>query len=811
MDALIQDLRYAFRTLWASKSFAAVAVIALALGIGANSALFSVVNGVLLRPLPFPEPDRLVIITNSTSEQRDGSQAPADYLDLRQLDRAFAVVAAFRQELFTLTERGEPQQLAGYLVTSNFFDVFRVNARLGRVFDRRDEPARPPIVVLSHALWQSRFGSDPNIVGQSVHLGGTSYQAVGVMPQGFAWPPKAEIWVLAPRIVPDSPVELDGDLASNREIQFLNVAARLKPGIPLSAAQAEASALGTRLERQFPASSSRAFHLIPMHDFLVSDVRTVLMVLLSAVGFVLLIACTNVANLMLARAARRQREIGIRTALGAGRLRLMRQLLTESLVLSMAGGIAGLLVALWGTDLFITLSPDNLPRLDEVRLDAGVVTFTVLVSLATGVLFGLAPALQASSVNLTDSLKEGTSGAGSGRRRRRTQNLLVVAEFALSMMLVTGAGLMARSFLKLREVDPGFAPAAIMSVDIALPQTQYRESQKTIALYDRLLERFSSSPAGGPIALAFPLPLAGNGSGSATFLIEGRPVPERRSRPAAAFNVVSPGYFRVMAVPLVRGRDFGAQDVDGTSPVVMISRTMADRYWPNADPIGQRINLGDENDPKSWNTIIGVVGDVRPAALSQPPGPEVYLTYRQLPFPYLTAVVRTSAPASSVRAAFRNALNDIDKDFPLGDVKRMDDIVSTSVAQPKFRTLLLSAFALLAVILAAVGIYGLMNYSVTRRTRELGIRVALGADRGDVLRLILVDGLRLAAAGVVLGLLGTFILGRLITSLLFGVTATDPWTFATVSTLLVAVGLAASYFPARRAMRVDPLMALRSE
>ncbi len=594
MDTLLQDFRYGLRTLARNPAFTAIAVIVLALGIGANTAIFSVVNAVLIRPLPYANPDRLVSVVRSTSGTRTGAFSAADFLDFRDRRRALEEMAAYREDVFTLTDKPDPEQVTGVLVTDGFFNVFQVNAFIGRTVGPQDRRDGVRAVVLSHKLWAKSFNSDSSIAGQNIHLNGNSYTVVGVMPPTFDWPRDGQLWMLGTGRVPAPPLDIENFTEANRDVHYLEVIGRLQQASTLASAEADVDTTARAIEQEHPRQSEESsYTLVPLREELVQNVRTALLVLLGAVACVLLIACANVANLLLARAVGRQREMGIRAAMGAGRGRIIRQLLTESVTLALLGGVAGLLVAGWGIDVILSMAPSTLPRLDDVHLDGSVMLFSVIATIMTGLLFGVVPAIQSSAVDLNQSVKEGGAIGGSASRRRM-QRTLIVAEIALSMILVAGAGLMARTLTHLRAVDPGFNPTQNFAVSLALPQSQYRDGKSQIAFYDRFVERFAQLPGAPPLALGFPVPLEGSFGGTASFSIEGQPPVNPSNKPTAALNIVSTGYFRVLGVPIVAGRDLDARDGDKAPQVGLINQAMARQFWPGQDPLGSRINLGDE-------------------------------------------------------------------------------------------------------------------------------------------------------------------------------------------------------------------------
>jgi predicted permease len=807
LEQLAQDLRFGVRMLTKRPGFTLVAIITLALGIGANTAIFSVVNTILLQPLPYKDADRLVMIWEDGTQQGfpRNSTTPANFIDWRDQNQVFEGMAALGRESFNLTGTGEPEKIDGRRVSANLFDLLGVEPHLGRAFlPEEDQPGGSRVVIMGHGLWQRRFGSDTDIIGKPLNLNGESFTVVGVMPPHFQFPSREdELWV---------PIAFDSREAANRGRHFLEVIARAKPGITLQQAQAEMNTIAARLQQQYPdMTTSVGSVVIPLHEQVVGDIKPALLVMLGAVGLVLLIACANVANLLLARAAVRQKEIAIRVALGAGRLRLMRQFLTESILLAGFGGGVGLLMSLWGISLLKAFIPQNISQVQAVTVDARVLGFTLLVSLLTGMIFGLAPMTQASKVDLNETLKEGGRDSAAGSRGNRIRGMLVVAEVAVSLILLIGAGLLINSFMRLSHIDPGFRANNLLTMRIMLPQLKYPDHRRRTAFYTDLVRHVEALPGVQSAAVTNWIPLVLQGD-TVGISIEGRPDPGPAERPDVVTRVVSPHYFATMGIELLQGREFGEQDRVGPGAVVVISETMARRLWPGEDPIGKRITPGRADDPDDWCEIIGVVKDVRQFQLDADPKPQMYFTYEQAEFFAPNhLVVRTNVEPQSLAATVRGTVWEIDKDQPVSNISTMEEILSESVARQRFSTLLLGIFAAVALVLAAVGIYGVMSYTVAQRTREIGIRMALGAQSGDVLKLVIGQGMRLALVGVTVGLIGAFALTRLMQSLLFDVSATDPVTFVVIAFLLTAVALLACYLPARRAVKVDQTVALRYE
>jgi len=807
MESLWQDLRYGTRMLLKQPGFTLIAIITLALGIGANTAIFSVVNAVLLRPLAFKEPDRLVAVWERNLKKPDGEKSfvgGANFSDWKRQSQSFDALAAYMNWNYNLTGDGEPQRLRAIVATGDLFRALGVEPALGRTFaPDDDQDGRDNVVVLSHAFWQSRFGANREIVGQTVTLNNGKHTVIGVMPAWFEFPDaRTEIW---------RPMAMSAEQAQNRQGKWLRVIGRLKAGVSPEQASAEMNAIAGRLERQYPeANGGWGASLLPLHEEVAGKVRRLMWILLGAVGFVLLIACANVANLLLARAASRQKEMAVRSALGANRVRLLSQFLIESLLLAALGGAAGLLLARWCSEALIALSPGGIPRLSESALDARVLGFTLLLALLATLLCGLIPAWQASKPDLDETLKEGGRGA-TGHAGRRWRSALVVAEVAAGVVLLVGAGLMVRSFLKLQQVNAGFDPRNLLTMQIMLPAGKYARNEQQIAFFQQTLEKIKTLPGVQSAGAVQDLPLRLNAT-SFPVTIPGRPAVAENERPMAVHRTVSDDYPRTMGIPLLRGRAFTPRDDLNAPPVVIINQTMARRLWPDEDPVGKQLRFGAPEDPPY--TIVGVAGDIKHMGLAGEEGAVIYQPHAQKRFAWLrwmAIVVRTDAEALSLAAAIRRRVQEVDRDQPVYEVATMEELLAKSVAEPRFTTLLVGGFALLALGLAALGIYGVVSFAVVQRTHEIGIRVALGAQVRDVLALVIRQGMTLALLGVALGLAGAFALTRLIESLLFGVTTTDPLTFIGVSALLPIVALAACWIPARRAAKVDPLVALRCQ
>ncbi|HEX8174893.1 MAG TPA: ABC transporter permease [Pyrinomonadaceae bacterium] len=807
MGTLWQDIRFSLRLMAKKPGFTFIGMLALALGIGANTAIFSVVRAVLLSPLQYSHSERLVWIweTNPGADIKEEPASMPNFNDWRTQNQSFEEMAGFTNTAVTMTGDGEPERISTGLITASFFSTLGTQPLMGRSFtDEENGPKGARVAILSHGLWQRRFGSNPKVIGQVITISGNPYQIVGVMPQGFK----------DPLPVQRNPTEMWIPLAMTfeptlRRSDFLKVVGRLKPGVTIEQARAEMKTITARLEQQYPDTNTGwGTIVIPLQERIVGDVRPAMWVIVGVVGFLLLIACANVANLLLARSAARQQEIAVRRALGAGRLRLIRQFLTESVMLALAGGLMGTLLAMWGVELLTRLGPVNIPRLDEVRLNWMVLLFTLGVSVLTGVIFGLIPALHATNPDLTESLKEGGRSSTEGRRGARLRNALVVAEIAIALVMLIGAGLMVKSFIRLQSVDPGFKPERILAIDFSLPSAKYKENTQQLAFWEQLMGRVSQLPGVERVAAVNTIPFTG---GSVLgFSIEGRPEPPTGNTPDAEHRVVTPGYFDAMGIPLVRGSAITEQHNSNSPAVTVINETMARKYFPGEDPIGKRINLGNpEKSP--WLTVIGIVRDVRQKALNEEPYPQMYVPYAQFPSRSMTLLARTSNEPSMLVPAIRSELSSMDKDQPLYNVRTMERVMSESIARQRFSMLLIAIFAGVGLVLASVGIYGVMSYTVAQRTHEIGVRMALGASAGDVLKMVVRQGMLLAVAGTGVGLVASFLLTRFISSLLFNVSASDPLTYLLLSLLLISVALLACLIPARRATRVDPMVALRYE
>jgi putative ABC transport system permease protein len=799
MSALFSDLRHAVRGFRRAPGFTTVAVLTLSLGIGGATAIYSVVDGILLRPLPYPEPPRLLKVGRTTTAGTDGAFSAADFLDVQREISALGQVAGYREDISDVTGSGEPVRVPGLQTTAAFFDVLQVTPVVGRVYSAADE-GRGALAVIGEGLWQRQFGSRPDIVGTRVRVNGTPTEILGVVGQSVRHPLKVDLWTLAPAKVPTSPIPSEkGD--AERDIQYFGVIARLASGATLADANRQLDVLAERLGREFPDSNRNEwFRARPLAESLVVDVRAGLLVLLGGVACVLLIACANVAGLMLARSLTRRRELAVRASLGAGTWQLARLLVVESLVLAIAGGAAGLVLAAWGVDLLLAIAPEQLTRLTGVVLDWRVAAIASAATTLVGLLAGLAPALQSARPQLNQDLKDG--GRTGTAIRTRFRSSLVVFEVAAALILLIGAGLMLTSLSRLRAVDPGFRTTSLAAVELPLPQTRY-DGPAQGRFYRQVLERLQANPATARSAMVFPMPLRGSNA-SASVEIEGQPEQQARDRPPAELNMVSKEYFETMGLRLLRGRGFAPTDVDGQPAVVIINERLAAEFG-DVDPIGRRINLGD------WVTVVGIVSDARRQSLEMAPKPNVYLPFTQFTLPFMSVVVRTDGPPAAVATAVKAAVRELDPDLPVETVRTIEQIIELATGQSRFRTFIFAAFASLALLLAAVGVYGLVSFSVSQRTSEMGVRLALGASPRQVGALVLRQGLTLAVLGVALGLAIAALGGRLLATLLYETSATDPAVYSALALLLLTIAALACYVPARRAMRVDPMRALRAD
>ena len=824
MDSIIQNIRYGIRSLMRQPLFSVIAILTLALGIGANTAIFSVVNAVLLRPLPFPNPEQLVLVRDDLKGRQiqDVGISVDELKDFQQSSGVFDQISAVWPVDANLTGSDRPERIELLAVSPDYFSLLGASAQLGRVFGPQDQAAGfAEGVVISDGLWRRLFGSDPNVLGRQIRADNDLYTIVGVMPPGFRHPAQTlrnevDMWATAGFAAnPFGPPVRAGRILPG-------AIGRLKPGLNLQQAQAQLDAFVTRLHNEYPndypAQAGWQVRLLPTQEKLVGNVRTTLMFLLAAVGCVLLIGCVNIANLLLAKSSARHREMGIRVALGASRRNLVVQLLTESLLLSLCGGVLALLSVTWLISLLLKLVPSNIPRLHEVGLDVSMLVFAFLISIATGLVFGLFPALQASRPDILTGLKDGSKGAGSGKRQVRFRNALVVAEFALSLVLLIGAGLLLRSFFRLLNVNPGFDPHNALVARIWLPVPNnpdldpYRPVTKRVGFVREVLRRASSLPGVQHAAIGGGngVPLVGGPRNNAPFTIEDR-ADQGNNLPLALVDNVSADYFRVLGTPLVRGRFFADSDDDQAPRVALIDETMAAQFWPGEDPLGKRLKFGGRDSRAPWLTVVGIVGNIKTDGFDQPDQPHFYVSALQNPGYAMAIYLRTGPDPESLAQPLREQVQAVDPNLPVFGVKRLEDVVSASLANRRFAVQMIGLFGSVALLLAGIGIYGVMSYAVTQRTHEIGIRLALGAQAQDVLKLVVRQGLTLAVIGVAVGLIAAVALTRLISSLLYGVSATDPLTFSIIAVLLTVVALLACYIPARRATKVDPLIALRYE
>lgn len=809
MSVLAQDVRYALRALRRAPAFTLAALVTLTLGIGGTTAIFSVVDAVVLRELPYPEAHRLVALARIDASGDRSSFAPASYLDIKRDARAFSALAGYREEIVDLTGAGDPERLKAVQTTSEFFDIFGAGALVGRAFSAAtDRPDGPRVAVISEGLWTRRFGARADVVGSVARLNGEPTTILGVMPGWFRHPIAVDVWVMSPFVVPTSPVALEGDLLAQRDVQYFGVLGRLAPEASREQADQEVRAISARLAEAYPDSdANESVSVRPLRDHVVGSTRTPMLVLLGAVAVVLLIACANVASLLLARGAGRRRELAVRAAIGASRGRLVRQLLTESLVLAGAGGILGVLMSAWLVEVLTSLAPANIPRLAEVGVDPRVALFAAGCTLLVGLTFGLAPAMSASAPSIGSDLKDGGRSATTSRARMR--NALVVAELAMALVLLIGAGLLLTSFLRLRAVDPGFRTTSLITSHVPLPLARYDDTEQR-RFYTQLRDRLRDNPLTAQSALVFPLPLQSS-QASSEYAVVGKPAPPA-DQPLAEIGAVSPGYFQTMGIALLQGRDLDDRDVFDAPAVAIVNRTLAQREWPDRDPIGQHIVLGESTaKEEEWLRVVGVVADSRRATLHTAPRPSVYMSYQQFTLPLMAAVVRTDLDVGPVSRAVRSAVLSIDPDLPTDQALTIEQMIERSTGDSRFRAFLIAAFAIVALALATVGIYGLISYTVSERVPEIGLRLALGASPTQVGRLVVGHGLKLAVIGVAIGAAGAAASTRLLGTMLFGVSATDPLMYVGLAMALLTIAGLASWLPARRAMKVDPMVALRAE
>lgn len=809
MNSILRDIRFGARNLLKRPGSTLVALITLALGIGVNTAIFSAVDSILLRPLPFKDPERIVSIWEQGLGQgiNQNEVAPANFFDLRNQTNRFEGIGAHGPQDINLTGDGEPERLTGELVTANVLSLLGVEPALGRTFlANEDQPGQHRVVVLSDALWQRRFNSDPSIVNRNIILNGESFTVVGVMPRGFFYPLReTELWI---------PWAMEPEQASGRGDHYLRLVARLKTGATLQQANAEVASIAQRLAAEYPKTNEGLNFIVnSLHKDYVGELRSPILIMFAAVGLVLLIACANVANLLLAQATTRRREIAIRIALGARRWTIVRQLLIESLLIATAGGVLAVLGALWGVQALAQMVPDSLSKLQNVGVDARVLLFTFGVSVLTALVFGGVPALLAARAKPGETLSDVARDTAGGTAGRHVRRMLVVSEVALAVVLLVGAGLLIRTFQLLRQVNTGFSTDNVLTMKMVLPMPKYAKPEVRRAFYDEVLRKVNEVPGMESAGMITFLPLSFNGM-NFSFSVEGQTQPSDMKLPFALYRVVSPDYFRTMGITLQRGRFFDTHDSADSQPVIVISRQLAEQYWPGQDPTGKRMKVGPVDSPNPWLTVVGVVSDVRQAGLYGDPRMDMYAPYAQDRRAFIAPrdlVLRTKGETASVAAAVRQAVWSVDKDQPVTNVRTMDQVFAAAISQERFQALLLGLFAALALILACVGLYGVISYAVAQRTHEIGVRMALGAQPGDVLKLVLRQGMGLTIAGLVVGIAIGAVATRVLSDMLFGVTPRDPLTFIGVPALLLLVAFLACYIPARRATRIDPLVALRYE
>lgn len=804
METFLQDIRYGFWLLFRQPGFTVVALLTLTLGIGATTGIFSILNAVLLQPLPYSRSDRLVMVWESLPKKGVSQSivSAPNFKDWVEQNQSFESMAAYSNRSYILSGTDESEKVLGVAATASLFPLLGINPNYGSVFLPQDEnPGRNQVVILSYGLWRRRFGSDTGVLGSAITINNVKHTVVGIMPPDFEFPvqpEKAELWV---------PLFLDLGQADRRSHNY-HVVARMKPNVTLEQARADMNIIARRLEQQYPDSNTGwGVNIITLQDHIVGKIRLSLLVMFGAVCLVLLIACANIANLLLARSTVRQKEVAIRAVLGASRPRLIRQMLTESLLLSLFGSGLGLAFAYWGVKLLVAVGPENILRVRVISIDWRVLGFTLLVALVTGVIFGLAPALQATKANLNEWLKEGSGRATANPIRSRMRNLLVVFEVAMALMLLIGSGLMIKSFIRLQRVEPGFNPENILTAEISLPGSKYRELHEIATFYQQTLNRIAGLPGVQSASVTQALPLSGNNN-NLTVVIKGSSFPNGQY-PSADYRSVGPDYFRTMGIQTLSGREFSDKDVADTPLVAIVSETMAKRFFPGENPIGKRLFMGD--GIQVWREIIGVVRDVKHFGLDRESTAEMYVPYLQRPWPNMTLTLRCANDPMSLSAAVRNQIRQVDKEQAASNIRTMEQVLSNSVSQRRFNLLMLSAFAAVAIALAVIGIYGVISFSVMQRTHEIGVRMALGARQIDILKLVLGEGLTLAVIGMVIGIIGGVAFSRIMSTLLYGVSPTDLSVFVSVSLALVGIALAACYFPAQRAISIEPIVAIRSE